>query len=71
MDVLENWQEPVTAVGIKQIAAIDILVLGEIVARVIQKMVQRGTTRRETDETLITFVGNLTYSVSSVGCGCL
>jgi|TARA_B110000263_G_C14873302_1_gene313994 hypothetical protein len=71
MDVLENWQEPVTAVGIKQIAAIDILVLGEIVARVIQKMVQRGMTRRETDETLITFVGNLTYSVSSVGCGCL
>ena len=71
MDILENWQEPVTAVGIKQIAAIDILVLGEIVARVIQKMVQRGTTRRETDETLITFVGNLTYSVSSVGCGCL
>ena len=71
MDVLENWQEPVTAVGIKLIAAIDILVLGEIVARVIQKMVQRGMTRRETDETLITFVGNLTYSVSSVGCGCL
>ena len=52
-----------TTYGLKIIGAIIILILGRIAAGLGRKIVRRVLTRRNTDESLISFVGTLTYVI--------
>ncbi|MCA9057690.1 MAG: mechanosensitive ion channel [Planctomycetaceae bacterium] len=61
--------------GPRILAAIAVLVIGRLIARVISNMVVRGATRARLDETLARFAGNLCYIIlltavfiTSLGC---
>ena len=59
--ILPKLQEIMTLYGLKIIAAIIILIVGRWVARGLKKFVARAMERAKVDETLVSFVGNLTY----------
>jgi small conductance mechanosensitive channel len=53
--------ELVTLYGVRVIAALAIFILGRWVARILKGFVQRMMRKTEVDDTLVSFVGNLTY----------
>lgn len=59
--ILPKLQEIVTLYGLKIIAAILIFIIGRWVAKGLKKLVARAMERAKVDETLVSFVGNLTY----------
>jgi small conductance mechanosensitive channel len=59
--LVPKLQEFVTFYGIKVVAAIVIFIVGRWVARAVRNFVKRLMERGNVDETLVSFVGNLTY----------
>lgn len=59
--IIPKLQELITIYGIRILAAIVILVVGRWVARTLRNFVQRMMTKSHVEETLVSFVGNLTY----------
>ena len=59
--LVPKLQEFVTFYGIKVVAAIAIFIVGRWVARAVRNFVKRLMERSKVDDTLISFVGNLTY----------
>ncbi len=53
--------ELVTLYGVKVIAAVVIFILGRWIAKILKGFVQRMMRKTEVDDTLVSFVGNLTY----------
>jgi small conductance mechanosensitive channel len=53
--------EYLTVYGMKVVAAIVILIIGRWVARGISNLIKQGMRKSKTDETLVSFVGNLSY----------
>lgn len=60
-DLLQQGYALLATYGLKIVFAIIILVIGRWVARLFSKLIQRVMKAREVDETLRSFVGNLTY----------
>jgi small conductance mechanosensitive channel len=60
-DLTGKIWELVTIYGIKVLAAIVIFIVGRWVAKAIRGLVQRMMRKAQMDETLLKFVGNLTY----------
>jgi small conductance mechanosensitive channel len=60
-DLTAKIWELVTIYGIKVLAAIAIFIIGKWVAKAIRGLVQRMMRKANMDETLLKFVGNLTY----------
>lgn len=60
-DLTGKIWELVTIYGIKVLAAIVIFIIGRWVAKAIRGLVQRMMRKAQMDETLLKFVGNLTY----------
>jgi small conductance mechanosensitive channel len=60
-DLTGKIWELVTIYGIKVLAAIVIFVVGKWVAKAIRGLVQRMMRKAQMDQTLLKFVGNLTY----------
>jgi small conductance mechanosensitive channel len=60
-DLTGKIWELVTIYGIKVLAAIVIFIVGKWVAKAIRGLVQRMMRKAQMDETLLKFVGNLTY----------
>ena len=60
-NIIPDLQTFAAFYGIKIIAAIVIFVVGRWVARALRNAIKRMMTRGNVDETLISFVGNLTY----------
>ena len=60
-NIIPNLQAFATFYGIKIIAAIVIFVVGRWVARALRNATKRMMAKGNVDETLISFVGNLTY----------
>ncbi|MCK4271957.1 mechanosensitive ion channel [bacterium] len=61
--VIEQLTEFATVYGLKVIGAILILIIGRIVAGVIRKVVRKMLARTKTDESIVSFAGNLTYAL--------
>ncbi len=59
--IVPKLQEFVTFYGIKVVAAIAIFIIGRWVARAVGNFVKRMMERSKVDDTLVSFVGNLTY----------
>ena len=53
--------ELLTVYGLKVVAAIVIFVVGRWVAKAVTKFIQRMMTKSKTDETLVKFVGSMSY----------
>jgi small conductance mechanosensitive channel len=53
--------ELLTVYGIKVVAAVVIIIVGRWVARAVANFIQRIMTKSNTDETLVKFVGSLSY----------
>ncbi len=49
--------------GLKVVAAIAIFIIGKIVARSITKLVRKALEKNKVDQTLISFIGNIAYSL--------
>jgi small conductance mechanosensitive channel len=60
-NVLGKVYELLTVYGMKVVAAIVIIIVGRWVARGISNLIKRGMRKSKTDETLVSFVGNLSY----------
>jgi small conductance mechanosensitive channel len=60
-NLLAKVYELLTVYGMRVVAAIVILVVGRWVARMVAKLIRRMMTKSKTDETLVSFVGNLSY----------
>ena len=60
-NVLGKVYELLTVYGMKVVAAIVIIIVGRWVARGISNLIKRGMRKSKTDETLVSFVGNLGY----------
>ena len=60
-NLLGKVYELLTVYGMKVVAAIVILIVGRWVARGISNFIKKVMTKSKTDETLIKFVGNLSY----------
>ncbi|MGD9189482.1 MAG: mechanosensitive ion channel [Desulfobacteraceae bacterium] len=60
-DLTGKIWELVTIYGIKVLAAVVIFIVGKWVAKAIRGLVQRMMRKAQMDETLLKFVGNLTY----------
>ena len=60
-NLLAKVYELLTVYGMKVIAAIVILIIGRWVARGISNLIKRLMRKSKTDETLVSFVGNLSY----------
>jgi small conductance mechanosensitive channel len=61
--ILPRLQELLAFYGLKILAAIIIFIVGRWVARALKRLAVRMMTKAAVDETLISFVGNLTYIV--------
>jgi len=59
--LLSKVYELLTVYGIKVVAAIAIFIVGRWVAKAIANFIRKMMTKSNTDETLIKFVGNLSY----------
>ena len=60
-NIFPKLQELLAFYGLKIVAAIVIYIAGRWVARALKRLAVRMMTKAEVDETLIAFVGNLTY----------
>jgi small conductance mechanosensitive channel len=60
-NVIPKLQEWATFYGLKIIAAIVVFIVGRWVAKVLRNLVEKMMIRAKVDETLVKFVGNLTY----------
>ena len=60
-NLLAKIYELLTVYGMKVVAAIVIFIIGRWVARGISNLIKRVMTKSKTDETLVSFVGNLSY----------
>lgn len=60
-NILPRLQELLAFYGLKILAAIVIYIVGRWVARALKRLAVRMMTKANVDETLISFVGNLTY----------
>ncbi|MFC1683014.1 mechanosensitive ion channel family protein [Candidatus Zixiibacteriota bacterium] len=61
--VVERLIEFATVYGIRVIGAIIILILGRIVAGMCRRLVRKLLTRTETDPSIVSFAGSLTYTL--------
>jgi small conductance mechanosensitive channel len=59
--LIDKVYELLTVYGIKVVAAIAIFIVGRWVAKAIANFIRKMMTKSNTDETLIKFVGNLSY----------
>ena len=59
--ILPKLQEIVTLYGLKIIAAILIFIVGRWVARGLKRLAVRALKKANVDDTLVSFIGNLTY----------
>ena len=59
--ILPKLQETVTLYGLKIIAAILIFIVGRWVARGLKRLAVRALKKANVDDTLVSFIGNLTY----------
>ena len=59
--ILAKVYELLTVYGIKVVAAIAIFIVGRWVARAIANFIKKTMTKSNTDETLVKFVGSLSY----------
>ena len=60
-NIIPNLKTFAALYGIKVIAAIVIFVVGRWVAIALRNMIKKMMVKGDVDETLISFVGNLTY----------
>ena len=60
-NLLDKVYELLTVYGIKVVAAIAIFIVGRWVAKAISNFIKKMMTKSNTDETLVKFVGSLTY----------
>lgn len=60
-DLIQQGYTLLATYGLKIVFAIIILIVGRWVARLFSKLIQRVMKKREVDETLRSFAGNLTY----------
>ena len=60
-NLLAKIYELLTVYGMKVVAAIVIFIIGRWVARGLSNLIKRMMTKSKTDETLVSFVGNLSY----------
>ena len=60
--IWEQIKQALAVYGLNVLAAIAIFVVGKLVAGWVRKFLRKVMHRRKTDETLIGFVGNLTYA---------
>ena len=60
-NILPRLQELLAFYGLKIVAAIVIFIVGRWVARALRNMIKKMMAKGNVDETLISFVGNLTY----------
>ena len=60
-NILEKVYELLTVYGIRVVAAIVIFVVGRWVARGVSNLIKRVMKKSNTDETLVKFVGSLSY----------
>ena len=60
-DLIQQGYALLATYGLKIVFAIIILIVGRWVARLFSKLIQRVMKKREVDETLRSFAGNLTY----------
>lgn len=60
-NLLAKVYELLTVYGMRVVAAIVIFVVGRWVAGMVAKLIRRVMTKSKTDETLVSFVGNLSY----------
>lgn len=61
--VTSQLQEFVTNYGLKIIGAILILIIGRIAASIVRGIAKRSLTRRKTEDTIVSFVSTLTYTL--------
>jgi len=59
--ILTRLQEVITLYGLKVIAAIVIFIVGRWVAKGLKRLTVRALTKAKVDETLVSFLGHLTY----------
>lgn len=60
-NLLAKVYELLTVYGLRVIGAIVIFIVGRWVAKVVAKLIRRVMTKSKTDETLVSFVANLSY----------
>jgi small conductance mechanosensitive channel len=64
---MEGWMEKIwellTIYGLKVLAAIAILIIGKWVSKIFKSVVGKTLSRREVDETIISFVSSMTYYI--------
>ena len=60
-NILARVYELLTVYGMRVVAAIVIFVVGRWVARGVSNLIKRVMNKSNTDETLVSFVGSLTY----------
>ncbi|MBN2514937.1 MAG: mechanosensitive ion channel family protein, partial [Deltaproteobacteria bacterium] len=60
-NIITKLQEWGTFYGLKIVAAVVIFIVGRWLAKVLRNLVERMMTKAKVDETLVKFVGNLTY----------
>ena len=60
-NLLNIVYEYLTVYGLKVVAALAIFIIGRLVAKGVTNLIKRVMEKSKTDETLIKFVGNLTY----------
>lgn len=58
---IEQVQEVVTVFGFKLLAALAVFIIGRWLARHLAKVVERLMTKSKVDQTLVVFIGHLTY----------
>jgi len=62
-NIMPKLQEWGTFYGLKIVAAIIVFIVGRWVAKILRNLVERMMTKAKVDETLVKFIGNLTYIV--------
>ncbi len=60
-ETLQKIQDLLAVYGIKVLAALLILLIGRMVARLITGLIRRLCTKKELDPTVVSFLCNLTY----------
>jgi small conductance mechanosensitive channel len=60
-NIIPKLQEWGTFYGLKIIAAVVIFIVGRWVAKILRNLIERMMSKAKVDETLVKFVGNLTY----------
>ena len=66
-NVMDKLVDFATVYGIRVIGAILILIIGRIVASIFRRVVQRILERYNTEPSIVSFAGSLTY-VLIIGC---